>query len=462
MCGIVGVHTANKFGFYANDRDALKGMLVVNSLRGIHSTGIMGFHKEDNMREQVNIVKSVGSPFNLFEWDRTDDFLSRMVASMGTVVGHGRYATRGGVNAVNAHPFEEGHIVLVHNGGISNFHQLKDNKKHEGIEVDSHLVARLISEEGAEDVLPTLRGAYTLVWYDTTDGTLHMARNAERPLFMGENKDNLFFASEYPTVWWASARYNLKLEKVESLPTFSHFIFEKGSIEPEVIEYKEKHIYLPPQKYNHNDNDYYTPRRQAAKLTNQDQAQMAQMKASTGLSIGDDVAYFIEDFRDLFSGDDSGKLIVGYNENYPNVEFAVASSLFSDNDLISATRMLGKISRVIVIPPTVAIREGVRFRAFLTDFALEEPKAVYGYLDKEKEWVQMKNLADEVNPTYSMATHRLRHLSKDGCGWCTDPITEAELAHPEQLGLWEFGKEIQIICKSCAKGYHTHGEKTTH
>jgi hypothetical protein len=459
MCGIVGVHSGDKFGFYGKDRDALKGMMVVNSLRGIHSTGLMGFHKEESMKDQVNIVKTVGSPYYLFDWNKSDEFFNRMVSNFGTVVGHGRYATRGAVNADNAHPFEENHIVLVHNGGITNFYSLHDKNKHEHIQVDSHLVARLIADEGADEILPRLQGAYTLVWYDTTDGTLHMARNDQRPLFMGNNDKNMFFASEDHTVAWANGRYDLKIGEIKSLPTYQHYTFPKGSLEPEIKEYKQKYVYTPPVKrYNGTemDDEWYENRKSRRQYYNN---LPATDNSGAGISLGDEISFVVEDYRNMFAGGDE-KLILGYNDAFPNVEFAVSSGLYKDEELIGATRMVGKVHRIHPLAAGIALRQGIRFRAFLHDHDLEHGRPSLGYMGENKMWLQIRDAIDE-NAAYSMADYRYQQIAKQGCGWCTCDITPKELANPENLAVWTGTKNEQfLLCPTCATGYCGEQKKT--
>lgn len=467
MCGIIGMHAINKAGFFTNDKDALKGMLVVNSLRGAHSTGLMGFHKDPTKNDEVNIIKCVDSPYNMFAWQRSEEFFNRMIAYFGTVVGHGRFATRGEVNADNAHPFEEGHIVLVHNGGISNFHQLKDNKKHEGIEVDSHLVARLIMEEGADAVLPELRGAYTLIWHDTTDGTLHMARNEQRPLFVGENKNALMFASEDITLDWANSRYDLKLDNIESIPTFRHLIFQKGSNIPEVKVYKEKHAYTPPPRYRgYEDRDYsdYEPpinrQKGRTKITSIDKS-LAEIEATVNLKL-DEIQTFIMDDVNPVSNQSTYMLIQGYNENYPNVEFCISTSLFTEEQIINAVFFSGKVSRIVPVNPDVTVKK-VQFRAFLIDPRIdskEDETEVFGFTDKTRTWVRLEDVGGVVE-TVSMSAHRMHGLASEGCGWCTGEISEQELKQPEGLGHWSFQGEQSIICTSCFLGYKAkENEKT--
>lgn len=472
MCGIVGLHSANKAGFFKNDVDALKGMLVTNSLRGIDSTGLMGFDKTNEKNHEVNIVKSVGSPFNLFDWGRAREFFDRMNSRFGTVVGHGRYATKGDVNGENAHPFEEGHITLVHNGGISNFYQLRDFEKHSHVQVDSHLVACLIAEKGAEEVLPRLQGAYTLVWYDSTDGTLHMARNDQRPLFLGENKDTLFFASEVETLAFVNSRYNLQMdeEKFVSLPAYRHYIFEKGSLVPEVRTYAQ---YVPPSfqsRYRGEDWDEWnvmppsnlSKRERKAlkylknnKTNNVTQIDRNKLISSAGIDIAAPCSMEIEDWEDHSTANNIQKLVKGYNPLYPNVEIRCWCN-YTDNQLISAGTLKGTVRTILVINPSTTLR-GVPFILFLENHSLGQETTRDASLTKglgyteDKTWV---NLTDTTNDTViSIASHRFDQMGCHNCAFCDQRLTDEEMEKPENLGVYrEHGVE-RLVCTSCMCGW---------
>ena len=187
MCGIVGIISKNKGGLYQTDLNMFKNMLVVDSLRGEDSTGVFGIHK--NL--QAKTIKVAAEPHMLFRTEQWRSFEPKAIATMRILVGHNRYATRGAVNNDNAHPFNEGKIILVHNGTISNQKEFNST-----VEVDSHAITHALNERPAKEVLSEINGAFALVWYNREEGKMYIARNTERPLYYINTTTNTYFASE--------------------------------------------------------------------------------------------------------------------------------------------------------------------------------------------------------------------------------------------------------------------------
>jgi glucosamine--fructose-6-phosphate aminotransferase (isomerizing) len=131
-------------------------------------------------------------------------------------LGHTRWATHGRPTEENAHPHRDGsgRLVVIHNGIIENYLELKRELAGRGhrfvTETDTEIVAHALEEEirttGADlpgafrAVLPRLRGIYALVAMsaDTPD-TLVGARLGP-PLVVGVGKDEYFIASDIPAI----------------------------------------------------------------------------------------------------------------------------------------------------------------------------------------------------------------------------------------------------------------------
>lgn len=205
MCGIVGVISLRSNGFMYNDVDLFEELLVLDTLRGLDSTGAFSVDSQRN----VNSVKIASHPHHLFACDEWKSWRGRANSIGRILIGHNRKATKGSVNSDNAHPFHVNNIMLVHNGSLREDHK----KSYKDVDVDSHALAHAFAEKGAENVLPNIDGAFALVWWDIEKERLFAVRNDERPLALVRTDELLVIASE---PWMAHALLARKGKKVIS------------------------------------------------------------------------------------------------------------------------------------------------------------------------------------------------------------------------------------------------------
>lgn len=205
MCGIVGCAGLLNI----KHERAFKNMLILDSLRGVDSTGMMSVDRQGI----AATAKAVGNPFNLLE---SRAFAHTMQGFHSVLLGHNRYATTGKVNVRNAHPFEFDRVIGVHNGTLKNKSYL--DKGH-SFDVDSEALYHHINKLGVEDAIKGLDGAWALVWYDQVENELNFLRNKERTLYVSTTKDRaLFWASEAWMIEAAASREELEYSKPELLP----------------------------------------------------------------------------------------------------------------------------------------------------------------------------------------------------------------------------------------------------
>jgi hypothetical protein len=210
MCGIVGIVHKNPGKFSYPDLDMFKEMLVCDAIRGPDSTGVFSVNRYGNAKS----VKIASHPHNLirskeFETWSTDAFQQGQI-----LVGHNRKATEGNIKNANAHPFQFGHIMLVHNGQIDNWRSLvpiHERERH-SIEVDSHAAAVMFARKDPIEMLEQMHGAFVFIWYDVNKKELSFISNGERPLSFAESDDQVIFASEYPMLEWILDRRGVKHE----------------------------------------------------------------------------------------------------------------------------------------------------------------------------------------------------------------------------------------------------------
>ncbi|HFE9308887.1 TPA: glutamine--fructose-6-phosphate transaminase (isomerizing) [Streptococcus agalactiae] len=182
MCGIVGV-VGN-----TNATDILIQGLEKLEYRGYDSAGI--FVVGDNKSQ---FVKSVG---------RIAELQAKVGDSVSgtTGIGHTRWATHGKPTEGNAHPHTSGsgRFVLVHNGVIENYLQIKETyltkhnlKGETDTEIAIHLVEHFVEEdnlsvlEAFKKALHIIEGSYAFALIDSQDAdTIYVAKN-KSPLLIG-------------------------------------------------------------------------------------------------------------------------------------------------------------------------------------------------------------------------------------------------------------------------------------
>jgi predicted glutamine amidotransferase len=188
MCGLVGVmgHIGLK------EKDVLKQLLVVDVLRGKHSTGIAAV----NYAGGVSVVKKAVNGVDFLDMKPA---VTALASTLNCIIGHNRYATKGAVNNTNAHPFEFDNVVGAHNGTLRSTWNLD---KSNVFAVDSECLYNHINDNGIDSAFDKAVGAYALTWFDKAQQTLQFLRNNERPLCY-------CFSEDYRTLFWASESWML-------------------------------------------------------------------------------------------------------------------------------------------------------------------------------------------------------------------------------------------------------------
>lgn len=183
MCGIVGVVGSK------NATDILMQGLEKLEYRGYDSAGIF----VNGQETAAKLVKSVG---------RIADLRGKLgIDVSGTAgIGHTRWATHGKPTEDNAHPHTStsGRFILVHNGVIENFVELKNEflmndtfKGQTDTEIAVHLIAKFAEEEGLSTLeafkkaLSLIKGSYAFALMDSEDAeVIYVAKN-KSPLLIG-------------------------------------------------------------------------------------------------------------------------------------------------------------------------------------------------------------------------------------------------------------------------------------
>lgn len=242
MCGIVG---------YIGENQAAP--LLLHGLskleyRGYDSAGIA---VRDEATGNIQIIKAKGRLHALEE--KTDDGHA-VIGNCG--IGHTRWATHGEPSEVNAHPHctEDKSVVLVHNGIIENYQEIKEKLAKAGYtfysETDTEIAVKLIDYyykktetplEAITRAMLRIRGSYAFgILFKDYPGKIFAARK-DSPLIIGKNETGHFIASDVPAILDSvrNVYYIDNLEIAELSREEVHFYdIDRNEIEKELVEIK--------------------------------------------------------------------------------------------------------------------------------------------------------------------------------------------------------------------------------
>jgi glucosamine--fructose-6-phosphate aminotransferase (isomerizing) len=197
MCGIIG---------YIGPKPVVP--VILDGLRrleyrGYDSAGIAVVNDG-----QLDVRRSAGKLANL------EQVVSQqpLVGQYG--LGHTRWATHGRPTEENAHPHRDssGRIVVVHNGIIENYLDLKRDLTARGhwflSETDTEVVAHLIEDCWQDDgleaavrrAMPRMRGLFALVLLSADDPNTLVAVRCGPPVVIGLGEGEFFVASDVPAI----------------------------------------------------------------------------------------------------------------------------------------------------------------------------------------------------------------------------------------------------------------------
>lgn len=268
MCGIVG-YVGSKPAI-----DILLDGLEQLEYRGYDSSGVAV--KCDN---SIKVYKAVGKLRNLREELASH---TQEISKANIGIGHIRWATHGAPTVVNAHPHtcNCGNLVVVHNGIIENYKELKEKLELSGCkfrsQTDTETVAHLIAQKYAQvkDLTKAVHmatkeidGAYALAIMHNDEPNKLVVTKRNAPLVIGIGQNEYYAASDIPAfikhtnkaIYLSDNQVatitpsNLKIEdeagnevsaKIEQLPWesvalskmgYKHFMLKEIHEQPDVI-----------------------------------------------------------------------------------------------------------------------------------------------------------------------------------------------------------------------------------
>lgn len=193
MCGIIG---------YIGIKNAIP--IVMEGLkrleyRGYDSAGIAYFSNNN-----IEVKRCKGKIRDLETIVRDCNVVSNLA------IGHTRWATHGKPSDENAHPHRSDGIVIVHNGIIENYIELKQRLKVDGFsflsETDTEVLCHLINkysrnlslEEAVRSSLKDIKGAYAFAVISEKEPDKIVAVRKDSPLVIGLGDNEFFLASDVP------------------------------------------------------------------------------------------------------------------------------------------------------------------------------------------------------------------------------------------------------------------------
>jgi len=192
MCGIIGI---------IGKREAAP--LLIESLRRLEYRGYDSAGVATLVDGGIERRRAEGKLVNL------EARLAEQPLRGVTGIGHTRWATHGVPNEINAHPHATDKVVLVHNGIIENFRELKDEVMAGGAvlasETDTEIVAHLLTRylHGGDDprtaaskTLKRLTGAFSLGILFAGYPDLMIAARRGTPLAIGFGEGETYLGSD--------------------------------------------------------------------------------------------------------------------------------------------------------------------------------------------------------------------------------------------------------------------------
>jgi glucosamine--fructose-6-phosphate aminotransferase (isomerizing) len=214
MCGIVG------YIGIENSKDVVLEGLKRLEYRGYDSAGI--FLSNGESHETHKVKGGV---------DKLKELVSKKSSINSNIsIAHTRWATHGLPNKNNAHPHisNSGELILVHNGIIENYDEIRkeliSRGYHFNSDTDSEILINLIEEikikdkltlfEAVKVALTQIIGAYGLVCFDKNNTESLVVARLGSPLCIGIKKDGFFVGSD-ATPFIDSTRDVIYLEDFE-------------------------------------------------------------------------------------------------------------------------------------------------------------------------------------------------------------------------------------------------------
>ena len=200
MCGIVG---------YIGPRDATP--IILNGLRRLEYRGYDSAGMAVLENSHIEVRRDAG------KLERLASLVQENPLHGNIGIGHTRWATHGEPTARNAHPHlgGTGEVVLVHNGIVENFLELREELSAEGVDfnsdTDTEVIVQLVDRymslglglvEAARRALQHIKGAHGIVVLSSQEPDKIVAARIGNAggVVIGKGKEEMYVASDMPAI----------------------------------------------------------------------------------------------------------------------------------------------------------------------------------------------------------------------------------------------------------------------
>jgi glucosamine 6-phosphate synthetase-like amidotransferase/phosphosugar isomerase protein len=225
MCGIAGYSVHRRSG--VGRTLAAQALLAAIAERGADAVGY-AYRAQDEA--YATVVKQRTPASELLERIAVPDAATQVLV-------HVRDYTKGHPSIpANNHPVRHGPVVGIHNGIITNDDELLAPHSCARVEprmtVDSEAIFCLAAHSHHDArALERLRGAMAAAWLDEREpGIVYVARGAGRPLWIGEGRGAVFFASTQSALEVVQDYCGVRL-RTRELPQGTLLALRKGQVD---------------------------------------------------------------------------------------------------------------------------------------------------------------------------------------------------------------------------------------
>lgn len=392
MCGLVGM--AGDISF--KEEKVFKDLLMLDVIRGKHSTGFASLHKLGN-EFKTAVFKD---KLNAVDFMDLKGFSDLMAKKHHILLGHNRWATRGAIVKENAHPFEFSHIIGAHNGSLNSQYSLFEQDKYD---VDSQAAFSELNKNGVTSLWGKLNGAAALTWIDKRDNTVHFLRNKERPLwFATANKGRtLIWASEFWMLHVACGRQGVDLDAApREVQIDMHYEFYLPETAKDVVDWTTTKV-----------DPYVAPKWSGSYYGNYSRSWGEEEKwlDREGVKSGEFVEFTVDTIRDYVSNginyvDISGKTLKDVPIRISNVRLA------DHDDLV--TEMWAEDKMVFTAKVSYSGQAGLYLSMYSAD------KCYYTLEDLEEATI----VEEKTSLPKGVKFHKFNY--KVGCSYCKTLVNE--------------------------------------